>query len=78
MAKSLLTNTGDVRDSGSIPGSGRFTGIGKGNSVQCSCLKKSMDERSLAGCSPRICREWDMTERTHTEHTKHRGEEYEK
>ena len=30
-------------DSGSIPGSGRFSGEGKGNPLQYSCLKSSMD-----------------------------------
>ena len=30
-------------DAGSIPGSGRFPGEGKGNSLQYSCLENSMD-----------------------------------
>ena len=36
-------SAGDVRDMGSIPGSGRFPGIGNGNPLQYSCLGNSMD-----------------------------------
>ena len=36
-------NAGDIRDGGSIPGSGRSPGIGKGNPLQYSCLENSMD-----------------------------------
>ena len=37
----------DVRDAGSIPGSGRFSGEGNGDPLQYSCL-----ENSVAGHSP--------------------------
>ena len=33
-------------DSGSIPGSGRSPGGGKGNPLQYSCLENSMDRRA--------------------------------
>ena len=36
-------NTGDIRDVGSIPGSGRSLGEGNGNPFQCSCLENHMD-----------------------------------
>ena len=36
-------NAGDVRDMGSIPGSGRSPGGGHGNPLQCSCLENPMD-----------------------------------
>ena len=36
MVKTLPPNVGDVRDSGSIPGSGRSPGGGHGNSLQYS------------------------------------------
>ena len=39
MVKSLLASTGDVRDAGSIPGSGRHPGAGHGNPLQYSCLE---------------------------------------
>ena len=34
---------GDIRDKGSIPGSGRSPGEGNGNSLQYSCLGNPMD-----------------------------------
>ena len=43
VVKNLPAKAGDVRDAGSIPGSGRFLGGENGNSLQYSCLKKSMD-----------------------------------
>jgi len=36
-------NAGDLRDSGSIPGSGRSSGGSHGNSLQYSCLENPMD-----------------------------------
>ena len=43
MVKNLPANAGDVRDTGSIPGSGRSPGGGHGNPLQYSCLEKAMD-----------------------------------
>ena len=37
-------NTGDIRDGGSIPGSGRSSGGGHGNPPQYSCLENPMNE----------------------------------
>ena len=42
MVKNLPANARDVRDMGSIPGSGRSLGAGHGNPLQCSGLEKSM------------------------------------
>ena len=42
MVKNLPANVGDVRDSGSIPGSGRFPGGGKGTPLQYSGLENPM------------------------------------
>ena len=42
VAKNLLANAGDVRDLGSIPGSGRSPGGGQGNPLQYSCLESPM------------------------------------
>ena len=36
-------NTGDIRDVGSIPGSGRSLGEGNGNSLHYSCLENPMN-----------------------------------
>ena len=43
MVKNPPVNAGDVRDVGSIPGSGRSRREGNGNTLQCSCLENSMD-----------------------------------
>ena len=51
VVKNLTASAGDVRDTGSLPGSGRPPGGGHGNPLQCSCLKKPMDRgawRALA------------------------------
>ena len=41
MLKNLPANAGDLRDAGSIPGSGRSPG--RGNPLQYSCLENPMD-----------------------------------
>ena len=43
VVKNLPANTGDIRDAGSIPGSGRSPGGGPGNPLQYSCLENPMD-----------------------------------
>ena len=43
---------GDIRNTGLIPGSGRSPEGGNGNPLQYSCLKNSIDKRSLVGYSP--------------------------
>ena len=43
VVKNLLTNAGDTRDTGSIPGPGRSPGGGNGNPFQYSCLGNTMD-----------------------------------
>ena len=43
VVKNLPASAGDARDSGSIPGSGIFPGVGNSNSLQYSCLEGSMD-----------------------------------
>ena len=43
MVKNLPANAGDVRDKGSISGSGRSPGGEQGNPLQYSCLENPMD-----------------------------------
>ena len=43
MVKNPLANAGDTRDSGLIPGMGRFPRVGNGNPLQYSCLENFMD-----------------------------------
>jgi len=52
----------NVRDLGSIPGLGRFSGEGNGNPLQYSCLENSMDGeawcRLLSMGSQRVGHDW--------------------
>ena len=43
MVKNPLVNAGDV---GSVPGSGRSSGVGNGNSLQYSFLENPMDRKA--------------------------------
>ena len=51
VVKNLPANAGDIRDTGSIPGSGRFPGGGCSNLLQDSCLENPHGQKSLAGYS---------------------------
>ena len=46
VVKYLPANAGDIRDSGSIPGSEKSLGGGHGNLLQYSCLENSMDREA--------------------------------
>ena len=43
VVKNLPANAGDIRDTRSVPGSGRSPGGGHGNPLQYSCLENPMD-----------------------------------
>ena len=43
VVKNPLANARDIRDAGSIPGSGRSLGGGHGNPLQHSCLENPTD-----------------------------------
>ena len=43
VVKNQPGNAGDIRDMGSIPGSGRSPGGGHGNPLQYSCLENPMN-----------------------------------
>ena len=46
VVKNSPANAGDVRDTGSIPGSGRSPGGEHGYPPQCSCLQNPIDNRT--------------------------------
>ena len=46
VVKNPPTKAGNLRDTGSIPGSGRSSGLGHGNPLQYSCLENPMTEES--------------------------------
>ena len=56
----------DVRDAGSIPGSGRFPGGGNGKPLQYSCLENSMDRSAWQNTVHGVT-EFDMTEQLSTQ-----------
>ena len=66
MVKNPPASAGDSGDMGSIPGSGKSPGEGKGNPLQYSCLGNPHGQRNLAGYSPGGRKESDMTEHAHT------------
>ena len=49
VVKNLPANAGDIRDTGSIPGSRRSPGGGHGNPLQYSCLENPMDRGAWWG-----------------------------
>ena len=55
---------GDIRDLGSIRGSGGSHGGGHGNPLQYSCLENPHGQRSLVGYNPQGGEESDTTEVT--------------
>ena len=62
MAKNLPANAGNIRDTGSIPGS--EISPGEGSSYLVFLPGESHVKRHLAGYSPQGCTESDTTEET--------------
>ena len=54
LVKNPPASAGDIRDAGSIPGSGRSPGVGNGNLLQYSCLENSMDRGALCAILHRV------------------------
>ena len=62
MVKNLPAKAGDIRDVGSIPGSGRSPGEGHGNPLQYSCLENPMDRGAWQAMVHEACKELDTIE----------------
>ena len=63
VVKNLPSSAGDIRDAGSVTGSGRS--LEEGMAAHSSILAlESHGPRSLAGCGPQSCKESDITEAT--------------
>ena len=58
VVKNPPANEGDVRDVGSIPGSGRSPGGGHGNPLQYSCLENPMDRGAWQAMVHRVTKYW--------------------
>ena len=62
MVKNLPANAGDVRDAGSIPGSGRSPGGGHGDPLQYSCLETSTDRAAWRATAHGVAKSWIQLE----------------
>ena len=68
VVKNLPANAGDLRTTGSIPGSGRSPEGGNGNPLHYSCLENPMDRGAWQATVHRVS-ELDSTEATEDTHT---------
>ena len=64
VVKNPAANTGDTRDVGSIPGSGRFPGVGNGKPLQYSCLGNPVDRGAWRTIVHGVKKESDTTQAT--------------
>ena len=64
VVKKPPANAGDIRDTGSIPGSGRSPGGGHRNPLQYSCLENPMDRGAWQAAVHGGHTELDTTEAT--------------
>ena len=58
VVKNPPASAGDVRDSGSIPGSGRSPGEGNGYPLQYSCLENPMDRGAWQATVHSVAKSW--------------------
>ena len=58
VVKNPPANAGDVRDTGSIHGSGRSPGEGFGNPFQYACLENPMDRGAWWVIVHRVTKSW--------------------
>ena len=54
-------NAGDIRDQGSILGSGRSPGGGHGNPLKYSCLENPMERAAWQAMVHRVVKNWTNT-----------------
>ena len=52
MVRNLPASAGDARDVGSVPGSGRSSGVGNDTPLQYFCLENSMDRGAWQATVP--------------------------
>ena len=58
LVKNPSASARDTRDTGLIPGLGRFPGVGNGNPLQLSCLENSMDRGALRATGHGTTKNW--------------------
>ena len=59
-------NAGNIRDVGSIPGSGRSPGGGHGNPLQYSCLENPTDRGAWQATVHRVANSWTQLKQLST------------
>ena len=64
--KECVVHAGDIKDAGSIPGLGRFSGERHDNRFQYCCLENSMDRGAWLASVHGGEKELDMTEHAHS------------
>ena len=69
VVKNLPDNVGDVRNAGSIPGSGRFSGGGHGNPLQYSCLDNPINRGAWWAMIQRVAKSWTQLKQFSTHAT---------
>ena len=74
VVKNLPANAGDIRDVGSIPGSGRFPRAGHGNPIQYSCLENPMDRGAWWATVHRVAKSQTQLKQLSMHTCKHRNE----
>ena len=60
VVKNPPANAEDLRDVGSIPGSGRSPGGVHGKPLQYSCLENPMDRRAWQATVHRLAKSWTL------------------
>ena len=63
LVKNPPANEGDIKNTGSIPWSGRSPGGGHSNPLQYSCLENPMDRGGWWATIHTLAQELDMTEK---------------
>ena len=58
VVKNTPANSGDIRDAGSIPGSGRSPGGGHGNPLQYSGLENAVDRGAWQDTGHKVEKHW--------------------
>ena len=58
VVKNPPANAGDMRDAGSIPGSGKSPGEGHRNPLQYACLENPMDRDARRAAVNRVAKSW--------------------
>ena len=72
LLKNLAFSTGDRRDVGLIPGSGRPAGGQHGSPLQCSCLENPTDRGAWRTTVHGVAQSWTWLKRLSTQHNIHK------